>query len=139
MPCLSGQYNPAIGLLINVGVLPPGTVTPTGIGNAQLTAFPALMDTGASNTCISPAVIQTLKLAPIGKLPMISATHTIPANQYLVDIALLFGPGALFVPNIQVGEFTAVPQSPFQILVGRDIICRGSLALSFDGHFTFSL
>jgi hypothetical protein len=25
MPCLSGQFNPAIGILINIGVLLPGT------------------------------------------------------------------------------------------------------------------
>jgi hypothetical protein len=70
---------------------------------------------------------------------MISANQVLPANQYFVDLALVFGPGALFVPNIQVAEFVAMPNSPFQILVGRDIICRGTLTLSFDGHFTFSL
>ena len=139
MPCLSGQYNPAIGLLINVGVLPPGTVTPAGVGNMPLTAYPALVDTGASKTCISIIVVQAVGLKPIGLAPMISANQTLPANQYLADLALVFGPGALFVPNIQVSEFTAAPNSPFQVLVGRDIICRGALTLSFDGHFTFSL
>jgi hypothetical protein len=139
MPCLSGQYNPAIGLLINVGVLPPGTVTPAGVGNTPLTAYPALVDTGASKTCISLTVVQAVGLKPIGLAPMISANQTSPSNQYLADLALVFGAGALFVQNIQVSEFTAAPNSPFQILVGRDIICRGALTLSFDGHFTFSL
>jgi len=38
------------------------------------------------------------------------------------------------------GRFSAAAGgSPFQILVGRDIIGRGVLTLSFDGHFTFSL
>jgi hypothetical protein len=70
---------------------------------------------------------------------MISANQVLPARQYFVDLALLFGASALFASNSQVVEFVSAPNSPFQILVGRDIICRGVLTLSFDGHFTFSL
>ena len=46
MPCLSGQFNAAIGALINVGVLPAGTLQPGGTTPTQITAFPALIDTG---------------------------------------------------------------------------------------------
>ncbi|HVN29275.1 MAG TPA: hypothetical protein VMT64_12345, partial [Candidatus Binataceae bacterium] len=77
--------------------------------------------------------------SPSGILPMISASHAFSSNQYLVDLALVFGTGAMFVPNIQVGEFNANASSAFQILIGRDIICRGLLTMSFDGHFSFAL
>src|SRR6266849_2384295 len=49
MPCLSGQFNPAIGILINIGVLLPGTssVLAANPGSRPLTPFIGLIDTGA--------------------------------------------------------------------------------------------
>jgi len=139
MPCLSGSYNPAIGPLINVGVLPGGTFNPAKPPAAPLTVFPALLDTGASVTCVSPAVAQAVGLQPIGMRPMVSATQAVPVNAYIADLILPFGASGYVTPGAQVMEFIPITGSPFQILIGRDIICRGALTLSFDGHFTFSL
>ncbi|RJR47235.1 MAG: hypothetical protein C4567_01330 [Deltaproteobacteria bacterium] len=136
MPCLSGKYDPAIGVLINIGVLLANTATPT---ISQLPLFPALIDTGASITCISPNVVQTLNLKSIGMRPMISATHSVPVNQYLVDLIFPFGKAGFVMKAIQVMEFLAINNAPFQILVGRDIICKGVITISFDGHFSFCL
>lgn len=138
MPCLSGRFDPNTGPLINVGVLLPGTITPVS-GVTQIITFPALIDTGAAATCISSTVAQTVGLRPIGMRPMISATHSVPVNVYLVDLLLPFGTANFLVQGAQVMEFAPAGGSPFQILLGRDIICRGILTLSFDGHFTFSL
>jgi len=138
MPCLSGKYDPAVGLVINVSVFPCGAIdgaTPVSL----LTTFPALIDTGASATCISLSVAGALALPPVGMRPLISATHAIPVNAYLVDIVLPFGSVGYIVRDTQVVEFSPPQGSPFQILVGRDIICKGALTLSFDGHFTLSL
>lgn len=139
MPCLSGQFNAAIGALINVGVLPAGTLQPGGTTPTQITAFPALIDTGATVTCISPQVVQTVGLQPIGMIPMVSATQAVPVNTYLVDLALPFGGTGFLMQGMQVMEFVTSSGSPFQILVGRDILSRGTFTMSFDGHFTFSL
>jgi Aspartyl protease len=136
MPCLSGKFDPAIGPLINIGVLLGNTAAPT---LRQLTLFPALIDTGASVTCISATVVQSINLQPIGMRPMVSATHSVPVNQYLVDLILPFGAAGYVIKATQVMEFNAGGNAAFQILLGRDIICRGTLTLSFDGHFTFSL
>ncbi|MBI1928060.1 aspartyl protease family protein [Candidatus Poribacteria bacterium] len=97
------------------------------------------MDTGASATCISSQVAQSVGLQPIGMRPMTSATHSVPVNVYLVDLLLPFGNGVHILNNVKVLEFIPVGGSPFQMLVGRDIICRGTFTISFDGHFTFSL
>jgi hypothetical protein len=139
MPCLSGRFEPGVGVLINVVVLPSGTLTPGGAITAPLTAFPALIDTGATVTCISPQVIQAVGLQPIGMRPMTSATQSIPVNVYLVDLILPFGNAGHAIPSTQVMEFVGNGAAPFQILVGRDLLCRGTFTLSFDGHFTFSL
>jgi len=137
MPCLSGRFDPNIGPLINIGVLPVGVLTPSFSGN--IATFPALIDTGASVTCISQNVVQAVSLQPIGLRPMVSATHSVPVNVYLVDLFLPFGAAGFVIQGIQVMEFVPEGNAPFQMLLGRDIICRGTLTLSFDGHFTFSL
>lgn len=139
MPCLSGRYNPSVGLLINIGVYPAGSFSPTGSAPPQISTFPALIDTGASGTCISPLVAQTLGLQPVGLRPMISATSAVPVSAYLVDLVIPFGQAGFVIGGTMVLEFAPHAGSPFQILVGRDIICKGTLSLSFDGHFSFSL
>lgn len=139
MPCLSGRYNKHTGPLINVGVLKPGAL---GVGSPQpsnIVTFPALIDTGASGTCISPNVAQTLGLRPMGLRPMVSATQTRTVHVYLVDLVLPFGAAGFIVQATQVLEFAPIGNSPFQILMGRDIICSGVFTISFDGHFSLSL
>ena len=137
MPCLTGRYTPQLGLITNMGLAPVGSATPNA--PAPTSIFPALIDTGASNTCISPQVAQALNLKPIGLRPMTSATGINPVNVYLVDLVFPFGNVGFVKPGAQVMEFAAPQGNPFQILLGRDIICTGVLTLSFDGHFSFSL
>ena len=60
-------------------------------------------------------------------------------NIYLVDIILPFGGAAAALGSVQVSEFNPPPNSPFKVIIGRDIICKGTLTVSFDGHFTFAL
>jgi hypothetical protein len=138
MPCLSGKFDPNIGAIINVGVIPANTFNPAS-PNLEIKTFPALIDTGATLTCISPVVAQAVGLNPVGKRPMTSATHSVPVNVFLVDLLMPFGNAGFILSNTQVMEFVPHGGSPFQMLVGRDIICRGSFTMSFDGHFTISL
>lgn len=57
MPCLSGKFDPNIGAIINVGVIVANTFNPSS-PNIEIKTFPALIDTGATLTCISPAVAE---------------------------------------------------------------------------------
>jgi hypothetical protein len=139
MPCLSGQFDPALGILIQVGILAAGTAPDASQALGQLTPFTALVDTGASDTCITPGAARMLSIAPIGMRQMTSAHQTAPVNVYQVDLVILFGNQARAFQHHQVVEFAAPPASSFQVLIGRDIICRGVLTMSFDGHFSFSL
>lgn len=139
MPCLSGRFDPAIGPIINVSVLQTGSLQQAGDQPTQIMAFPALIDTGASITCISANIAKTVGLTPVGMREMASATQSVPVNVYLVDILLPFGPTGFLLQGTQVMEFSTDGNSPFQMLVGRDIICKGVLTLSFDGHLTFAI
>lgn len=139
MPSLSGKYDPQIGVIVNVAIAPSGGFSQTGSQPTQITTFPGLVDTGASTTCISPTVVNTIGLKSTGKRPMVSANQTKPANIYLVDLVLPFGNAGIIKQGIQVMEFNAMANHPYQLLVGRDILCGGVFTLSFDGHFSFSL
>jgi len=143
MPCISGRFDLAVGPLITVAVTQAGGLAAAKAAAAaqpiQIPMFPGLLDTGAGSTCVSPTVVQALGLQPIGKRPMVSATQIAPVNVYLVDVIVPFGPANFLIEGAQVMEFASPGSGPFQILIGRDIICRGTLSLSFDGHFTFAL
>jgi len=90
-------------------------------------------------TCIASSVAQAVGLQPIGQRSMTSATQSVPVNVYLADLVLPFGAGGFLVGSATVMELNAGQGSPFQMLLGRDIVCRGSLNLTFDGHFTLCL
>lgn len=68
-----------------------------------------------------------------------SATHpAVPTNTYVVDLGIVFA-GIFWLPGMLVFEFNLPTGSPYQLLLGRDILCQGILSLSFDGHFAFSI
>jgi hypothetical protein len=81
--------------------------------------YSALIDTGAQVTCIAPSVAQDLGLRPFGKRPMVSAHDARPANCYFVDLL--------------------VHLESFEMLLGRDLLCKGSFFMSPDGRYTFYL
>src|SRR5262245_44946626 len=118
MPCLNGKYNPQVGPVINIRLVPGGTVTlqnPTVPTSAL--AFSALLDTGATGTCISLAVAQAVGLSAIGMFPMVSATHEVPVNVYLVDVVIPMIGNSYFIGGIQAMEFTPPASSPFQAII----------------------
>ncbi|MXY90256.1 MAG: hypothetical protein F4Y89_06915 [Gammaproteobacteria bacterium] len=141
MPAISGQFDWRNGLIWQVGFV-AGDVEPTN----NLSFYPALVDTGASMTCISRAVADDLGLSPIGKIPMQTAGGKKAANIYNVQLAFIIASrvesdgsqsGEVQVTPISVVEFDP-GDNPFQALIGREFLSRGVLNLSFDGHYSFS-
>ena len=138
MSCLSDNFDPALGPLSNVGVASANTLTPGVTAANQVSAFAALIDTGASITCVSYSLAASVGLQPVGMRRMTSATHAVPVRTYTADLLLSFGSTDLVLPSVRVMEFNP-HGNPFQMLLGRDILCQGVFTMSFDGHFTFSL
>jgi hypothetical protein len=135
---LSGKFSPAKGIVMSLACLPPGTWAQ----GTKLTpcVFDALLDTGASNTCISPKVASDVGLVTTGMLPMASATQIIPVYTYLMDAGIVSGTDTWWqFTNLDVLEFQPAAGAPYEILIGRDVICKGVLTMSFDGHYTFSI
>jgi len=150
MPCISGNFNPLIGPVVQVAIVDMRTVLGTFDGTtspSDLVMFNALIDTGASSTCISKKVVNQTGLVPTGRAPISSVTGMMTVDQFT------FGVGFVFPKQKQPSGEVAVDlsihavqgclfynsSSAFDILLGRDIICRGTFAMSFDGHFVLGI
>ena len=146
MPCITIQFNPAIGPLINLGIAQPGAVK-TAAAEGKPPAFEgcqALVDTGASVTCISREIAQKLELPPAGKMLMASASETREMNSYLVDIALPFGDPSAGVTSIVKSNMTVMEFEPnsqhYQALLGRDILDQALFSMTgYDNRFTICM
>lgn len=80
---------------------------------------------------------KALKLTPVGKIQVQGATGVSAFNSYIVDFIFPFGNQALHAPGVTVTEFASGPN--LDVLIGRDIICQGSLTMIFPNQFCFCL
>jgi Aspartyl protease len=149
MPSLSFQFNPSVGPLIQLAIWTPNyRLTPAPATPIAPTLYTALIDTGASCTCISNKVVQDVSLNPTGKAPVSHAHGATAVNTYQFQVAFLFpqniSPSGIAQTQVMTllvngTEFTPPAGAAFDVLLGRDVLCRGVFTISFDGHGTFSI
>ena len=88
----------------------------------------ALVDTGASGTCLDPSVPTALGLTPTGSASMVTpSTGAIPhiADQY--DVAIIVPcatPPALVFETVPVACVELLASQGFHALIGRDLLAR---------------
>ena len=95
----------------------------------------ALIDTGASCTCVDPAVIAHLALSPTGVVPMLTpSTGLTPVmcNQYDLQVQLLHATLSLAIDAVPVTESQLQHAQGFEMLLGRDILARCVLVYHGD-------
>ena len=147
MPCLSVSFSPRLGPLIQVTICEPGTDI-SQVPAGSLPKFTALVDTGASCTSISRTIINTINLQPVGKQPVGGVHGMQPTYLYQFIVGLIFFPGPkdpagttqpTIVPFSVLGAAFVPGQAPFDVLLGRDVLCHGVLTMAFDGRMTFSV
>jgi len=83
-----------------------------------------LIDTGASCTCVDPAVLSALGLAPTGVIPMLTPStgqQAHHANVYDISLVLVHPNLTLTHQNIPVAEAQLAIQG-IQALIGRDVL-----------------
>jgi hypothetical protein len=152
MPCQSFGFNPSVGPIIQVAVWPPNyrpsPAAATPASPVSTTLYAALIDTGASCTCISSKIVQALGLQPTGKQQVGHAQGSTAVNTYQFQIAFIFpqtqipsgAVQAQVIGMMLVGtEFVPPSGTAFDVLLGRDVICRGTFSISFDGHGMFCI
>jgi hypothetical protein len=87
----------------------------------------ALIDTGASCTCIDPSLVKRFNLTPTGSNLLHSAsTGAAPKNANLFDIALFFikddGQSHSMGVTLPVLEVDLSSMNTFSVIIGRDIL-----------------
>lgn len=95
----------------------------------------ALWDTGATNSVITPSIVNALGLKPTGMREAHHAGGTSLVNTYLINIYL---PNRLTVSGIKVTE-CADSVGNFGLIIGMDIISLGDFAFTnVNGKSIFS-
>ena len=91
----------------------------------------ALLDTGATVTCISKSLAKRLTLKVIGQGMMNTASGVQKTNQYLIDLQMQ---NHISFENIRAVEF--IGNIKFDILIGMDILMLGDLSITNAGQQT---
>ena len=144
MPCFTLPVSAAGQLLIDV-LVTPGDVARVPQGDAN--RFRALVDTGATGTCVTERLARKLNLEDAGTVETITALHRGETPVYHVcvhipsPVAKSDGSGEELVfrsfAPVQASEIPPLHEN-FDLVIGMDIISAGSLHVS-DGHFTFCI
>lgn len=153
MPCIWGQISNS-QLLCGATVFPVGS----GVGSLPIGSHfsglivgaYALIDTGATMTCITSRLAAQVGLQPIGKVQVHGVGGMVSHNSYLFHVGFPFTvpPGATLPPAapgqspVQVHvlhkvirgcEFHGGSAPQFDILLGMDVIETGLLTAGNDG------
>lgn len=153
MPCVSGRYQKSLGVIVGVVIIKPLASTALTQSSKQHPAVPlrqyrALLDTGATGTCISSKVVAEVGLESIGLGEIISASEKTHRNKYFFSLGIpiiekvdpnnneVTGKIHQF-PPIEGPEFHTEQNARFDVLLGMDIIANGCFTVEQDGHFSF--
>ncbi|MCE2964528.1 MAG: retroviral-like aspartic protease family protein [Alphaproteobacteria bacterium] len=111
---------------------------PNGEGVENYTSYKGLIDTGATNSCISARVVNDLQLSIVGFQELHGVAGLTKAPYYFVNLSVPFGATEFVTPTFRVNGFSA--QDHFDVLLGMDVLSKGHLSIDgFAGRFTFCL
>lgn len=117
-----------------------------GSGFRGAKRFPALIDTGASITMISPRVVSALGLEQVNAR-LIMGVHGRPASRpaYLSHVAFYITVEPKNSDMLRLQVYSKVingaelsEENTFDVLLGMDVLTTGDFHLSRDGTFSFS-
>lgn len=95
----------------------------------------ALWDTGATSSCISHGVVESLALTSVGNKAIQTPTGLGQVNEYLVDVLL---PNNVKVNNLVVCD-SEIGAQGIGILIGMDVINLGDFSVSnYNQKTTFT-
>jgi predicted aspartyl protease len=115
---------PLVDILVGVSQARHDALIRAGLPIPQLVQIRALIDTGASSTCIDPAELQKLGLSPTGIIPVHTPSTGDQAHnlsQYDVSLILLHPKLQLRLGTVAVVESQLAIQG-IQGLIGRDVL-----------------
>jgi hypothetical protein len=133
---------PIVSAFVSVSMPRRTALTTAGQPVPNAVRITGLLDTGASGTCIDPAVLTALGLTPTGTTlvltPSTGATP-VPAEQYDVSFVIPAPNGApLFSQTLAVTASELLVAQGFHALIGRDILSQCVFVYNGSGFFTLS-
>lgn len=93
------------------------------------------MDTGATNSCITKKIAQSIGLRPDGE-ELVGGVHGRQKTK-IYTAGLVIPEVGYKWDEISVFEANFADNSPYQALLGMDVLCVGSFQLDFSGNFLF--
>ena len=145
MPCIWGRHD-RNQVFVDAKILSLEDAVHLRAGTAEKTLHPfkALVDTGASLTCITKNVVDAVSLEPVGKVPISGVSGQTFHHAYLFQVGFTvqaegrnIAETHLIGSAVQGAEFIA-PRGDFDVLLGMDILSVGSLAVEGNGTYSFS-
>lgn len=128
------------GPVIEVFIVPPAPIVNALISKGiQYPAFKAiaLIDTGATSTCITPQIVETLNLRPFDTIEV--GTPNGKTIQLGYDIGVIL-PIAKNMPISVQSPCANLDGQPYQVLIGRDILSICTMFYNgHDGSFTLHI
>jgi len=129
------QGAPIINLVIGISGARSTALTAAGQALPPLQNVRALIDTGASVTCVDPMVFAALQLQPTGSMLMLTpSTGQTPVDADTYDVAILVPNGAhsgLIVHNMPVCASELFLAQGYHALLGRDVLQQ--CVLTYNG------
>jgi predicted aspartyl protease len=102
-------------------------VLTAGFSQMQKIVLPvkALVDTGATGSCVSRRFADSVQLTPFKKTSVRSAQGIFPASVYLLDVIF---PNGLLIQDSAVTEFLG--EDEFDFIIGMNILRLGDTAIT---------
>ena len=140
MPILTLPLEPD-GAIVTVGFAVSGprqaAMRKAGVEIPSAAVVRAIIDTGASCTCVDLAVVKKLELSPSGTVPILTPSTGKCAhvcNQFDVAVAVVMDADQVHLSSlvIPVVGIDLSAQQGIQALIGRDVLEQGIFI--YDGH-----
>ena len=122
-----GPNGPLVNVMVGVSDALAAALAAAGQPIPALIATSALVDTGASHTCMDPSLMRELGLTPTGRVKVTAPSGEATshqADQYDVSFVIpaAIGETPLIFPNIPVFCSELRNRSAFDVLIGRDVL-----------------
>ena len=136
MPYFTLQFQPSgpqLDVFVAVSLPREQALIKAQIAIPQPILTKGLLDTGASQTCVDPDIIQRLGLQPTGVTSVLTpSTGAVPHQAKTYDVRLIIPAGAVSwqIPALAVIESSLKSQG-IEVLVGRDVLSE--CLMVYDG------
>ena len=144
MPCVKAAFSTETNqLLLPVNFFDPktskvsredGKITVSG---GKLFQCLALVDTGATRTCITQKIADFLDMLPEGEREVFGVHGSQKTMVYSVSLVV---PQIVFLQEaMPVFRIHTQPENGYDALLGMDVLSKGNFQLDFSGNFVFCI